>query len=192
MCEAAVRLVKSAGYTNAGTIEFIVDQSGAFYFIELNARIQVEHTVTEMLTGIDLIKTQILVAAGEKLPFKQKDVKPSGAVIECRINAEDPNANFRPCPGTITHLFPPGGYGVRWDSHVYTGYTVSPYYDSMIGKLLVKGADRMEAISRMKRALRELHIEGVKTTIPRHLDILSHPTFVEASGDTTFIERTWK
>ncbi len=192
MCEAAVRLVKSAGYTNAGTIEFIVDKSGEFYFIELNARIQVEHTVTEMLTGIDLIKTQIMVAAGEKLPFKQKDIKPNGAVIECRINAEDPAANFRPSPGTITHLFPPGGYGVRWDSHVHSGYTVSPHYDSMIGKLLATGATREEAIRRMIRALRELNVQGVKTTIPRDLDILTHPTFIEAKGDTTFIERTWK
>ena len=192
MCEAAVRLVKQAGYTNAGTIEFIVDKSGEFYFIELNARIQVEHTVTEMLTGIDLIKTQIMVAAGEKLPFTQKDIKSTGHVIECRINAEDPDMNFRPCPGTITHFFPPGGYGVRWDSHVHAGYTVSPWYDSMIGKLLVKGATRAEAIARMKRALSELNIQGVKTTIPRHLEILNHETFVTAAGDTTFIERTWK
>ena len=192
MCDAAVRLVKAANYTNAGTIEFIVDKSGEFYFIELNARIQVEHTVTEMLTGVDLIKTQILVAAGEKLPFAQKDIKPQGAVIECRINAEDPTQNFRPCPGTISHLFPPGGYGVRWDSHVYAGYTVSPYYDSMIGKLLVRADTRLEAIARMRRALQELNIEGVKTTIGRHIDIISHPTFIEAKGDTTFIERTWK
>jgi acetyl-CoA carboxylase biotin carboxylase subunit len=191
MCEAAVRLVKAADYYNAGTVEFIVDREGHFYFIEMNARIQVEHPVTELVTGIDLIKAQILVAAGEKLPFSQEQVKHQGVAIECRINAEDPDKNFRPTPGTITGLFVPGGFGVRWDSHVHAGYTVSPYYDSMIGKLIVHQPTRAEAIACMLRALRELHVEGVKTTAPLQQKILNHPAFIEARVDTTFIERTW-
>lgn len=191
MCDAAVRLIRAANYTNAGTVEFIVDPSGSFYFIELNARIQVEHPVTELVTGIDLIKAQLLVAAGEKLPFTQDDVCQSGASIECRINAEDPDKNFRPTPGTITRLRVPGGFGVRFDSHVHEGYVVSPYYDSMIGKLLVHQPTRREAIACMKRALSELHIEGVKTTIPMHQKILDHAAFHESRVDTTFIERTW-
>lgn len=192
MCASAVRLVKSAGYTNAGTIEFIVDADGNYYFIELNARIQVEHPVSEELTGIDLIKSQILVAAGEKLPFTQKDIRANGHSIECRINAEDPENNFCPSPGTITRLLIPGGFGVRFDSHIHAGYTISPYYDSMIGKLIVHGTDRMEAIARMCRALEEFQIEGVKTTISRQLEILRHEVFREAKGDTTFIQREWK
>jgi acetyl-CoA carboxylase biotin carboxylase subunit len=192
MCEAAVRLVKLADYQNAGTVEFIVDKHGNYYFIEMNARIQVEHPVTEMVTGIDLIKAQILVAAGEPLPFKQKDVVHRGCAIECRINAEDPEKNFRPTPGVITRILPPGGFGVRFDSHVYTGYTVSPFYDSMIGKLIVHQPTRAEAIACMKRALRELRIEGIKTTIPLQEKILNHTAFVEHRVDTTFIERTWK
>ena len=192
MCEAAVRLVKLADYQNAGTVEFIVDKHGNYYFIEMNARIQVEHPVTEMVTGIDLIKAQILVAAGEPLPFKQKDVVHRGCAIECRINAEDPDKNFRPTPGLITRILPPGGFGVRFDSHVYTGYTVSPFYDSMIGKLIVHQPTRAEAIACMKRALRELRIEGIKTTIPLQEKILDHTAFVEHRVDTTFIERTWK
>jgi acetyl-CoA carboxylase biotin carboxylase subunit len=191
MCDAAVRLVRAANYTNAGTCEFIVAPSGEFYFIEMNARIQVEHPVTEMITGIDLIKAQILVASGEKLPFSQSDVRQQGAAIECRINAEDSEKNFRPTPGTITKLRVPGGFGVRFDSHVHEGYVVSPYYDSMIGKLIVHQPTRREAIACMKRALSELHIEGVKTTIPMHQKILDHAAFNEAKVDTTFIERTW-
>ena len=191
MCDAAVRLVRAANYTNAGTVEFIVDAAGNFYFIELNARIQVEHPVTEMVTGIDLIKAQLLVAAGEKLPFTQDDIRQSGASIECRINAEDPDKNFRPTPGTITRLRTPGGFGVRFDSHVHGGYVVSPYYDSMIGKLIVHQPTRREAIACMKRALSELHVEGVKTTIPMHQKILDHTAFHESRVDTTFIERTW-
>ncbi len=148
MCEAAVRLVKTAGYTNAGTVEFIVDQSGNFYFIEVNARIQVEHPVTEMVTGIDLIKAQIRVASGEKLWFSQSDVQQRGAALECRINAEDPKRNFQPCPGKIERLIAPGGFGVRWDSHAFSGYTVSPYYDSMIGKLIVHQPDRRRLLRR--------------------------------------------
>lgn len=191
MCDAAVRLVRAAKYTNAGTVEFIVDPSGAYYFIEMNARIQVEHPVTEMITGVDLIKAQILVAAGEKLPFQQDEIHQRGASIECRINAEDPAKNFRPTPGTITRFRVPGGFGVRFDSHVHEGYVVSPYYDSMIGKLIVHQPTRREAIACMKRALGELHIEGVKTTIPLHQKILDHTAFHEARVDTTFIERTW-
>jgi acetyl-CoA carboxylase, biotin carboxylase subunit len=191
MCDAAVRLVRAAKYTNAGTVEFIVAPSGDFYFIEMNARIQVEHPVTEMVTGIDLIKSQILVAAGEKLPFAQADVRHEGVAIECRINAEDPDKHFRPTPGTITKLRVPGGFGVRFDSHVHEGYVVSPYYDSMIGKLIVHQPTRPEAIACMKRALGELHIEGVKTTIPLHQRILDNTAFNEARVDTTFIERTW-
>ncbi len=191
MCDAAVRLVRAANYTNAGTVEFIVAPSGDFYFIEMNARIQVEHPVTELVTGIDLIKAQILAAAGERLPFLQADVRQEGVAMECRINAEDPDKNFRPTPGTITKLRVPGGFGVRFDSHVHEGYVVSPYYDSMIGKLIVHQPTRPEAIACMKRALGELRIEGVKTTIPLQLKILNHVAFNEAKVDTTFIERTW-
>ncbi|MDO4570126.1 MAG: acetyl-CoA carboxylase biotin carboxylase subunit [Planctomycetia bacterium] len=189
MCAAAVKLVKEAGYFNAGTIEFVVDQDENFYFIELNARIQVEHPVSEMLTGVDLIKAQLLVAAGEALPFSQEDIVPRGHVIECRINAEDPNFNFAPSPGKITFWNPPGGVGVRFDSHVHAGYTVSPYYDSMIGKLIVSGADRSEAIARMLRALAEFRIEGIRTSISRQMDILRHPVFINAQGYTSFIEK---
>ncbi len=192
MCEAAVRLVKLADYQNAGTVEFIVDKQGNYYFIEMNARIQVEHPVTEMVTGIDLIKSQIRVAAGEPLPFRQKDVVHRGCAIECRINAEDPEKNFRPTPGLITRILPPGGFGVRFDSHVHPGYTVSPYYDSMIGKLIVHQPTRGEAIACMKRALRELRVEGIKTTIALQEKILDHEAFIEHRVDTTFIERTWK
>jgi len=192
MCEAAVRLVKLANYHNAGTVEFIVDKQGHYFFIEMNARIQVEHPVTEMVTGIDLIKTQILIAAGEKLPFTQEKIAHRGCAIECRINAEDPDKGFRPTPGTITRILPPGGFGVRFDSHVHAGYCVSPYYDSMIGKLIVHQPTRGEAIACMRRALRELRVEGVKTTVPLCEKILEHPAFLEHRVDTTFIERTWK
>ncbi len=191
MCESAVRLVKAAGYTNAGTVEFIVDQTGNFFFIEVNARIQVEHPVTEMVTGIDLIKMQIRVAAGEHLPFRQDDIQCHGAAIECRINAEDPKRNFQPSPGTIRLLIAPGGFGVRFDSHAYSGYTVSPYYDSMIGKLIVHQTTRRAAIDCMQRALREMKVEGITTTIPLHQEILAHSAFVDSRIDTTFVERTW-
>jgi acetyl-CoA carboxylase biotin carboxylase subunit len=191
ICEAAVRLVKSANYTNAGTCEFIVDRQGNFYFIELNARIQVEHPVTELITGIDLIKTQIRVASGEPLPFTQEQVQSRGAALECRINAEDPEKNFRPTPGKITRMIVPGGFGVRFDSHVHAGYTVSSHYDSMIGKLIVHQPTREEAIACMLRALAELRIEGVKTTSTIHQKILQHSAFIDGQVDTTFIERTW-
>jgi acetyl-CoA carboxylase biotin carboxylase subunit len=190
ICEAAVRMIREAGYTNAGTVEFIVDQNDDFFFIEVNARIQVEHPVTELVTGIDLIKTQIRVAAGEKLPFTQDDIQPRGAAIECRINAENPDRNFQPCPGLIRQMFIPGGPGVRWDSHAHAGYTVPPYYDSMIGKLIVHRPTRDEAIACMKRALSELRVEGIQTTAPFHLRILNHQAFVEGTVDTKFVERT--
>jgi acetyl-CoA carboxylase biotin carboxylase subunit len=191
MCDAAVRLVKAANYLNAGTVEFIVDRHGHFYFIELNARIQVEHPVTELVTGVDLIKAQIHIAAGDPLAFTQEEICSNGAAIECRINAEDTTMNFRPSPGRIEQILVPGGFGVRFDSHVHAGYLVSPHYDSMIGKLLVHQPTRDEAIASMKRALQELRIDGVKTTVPMHLQILNHPAFTEARVDTTFIERTW-
>ncbi len=190
MCAAAVKLVKAAEYTNAGTVEFIVDRQGHFYFIEMNARIQVEHPVTELVTGIDLIKAQIRIAAGAPLPFAQDDITCRGAAIECRINAEDTTRNFQPCPGRIEKLIVPGGFGVRFDSHVYAGYTVSPHYDSMIGKLIVHQPTRDEAIACMLRALSELHIEGIHTTVPLHRQLLAHSAFAEARVDTTFIERT--
>ncbi|MEN6496606.1 MAG: acetyl-CoA carboxylase biotin carboxylase subunit [Thermoguttaceae bacterium] len=191
MCEAAVRLIKAANYTNAGTVEFIVDRHGNYYFIEVNARIQVEHPVTELVTGIDLIKAQIRVAAGEPLPFRQEDIVLRGTAIECRINAEDPSKNFRPSPGRIERMIVPGGFGVRFDSHAFAGYQVSPHYDSMIGKLLVHQPTREAAIASMKRALAELRIEGITTTVSRHLEILNHSAFTEGRVDTTFIERTW-
>jgi acetyl-CoA carboxylase biotin carboxylase subunit len=190
MCEAAVRLVRAAGYTNAGTVEFIVDGKGNFYFIEVNARIQVEHPVTEMVTDIDLIKWQIRIAAGEPLGFAQGDVVAHGAAIECRINAEDPKNGFQPSPGRIETMIVPGGFGVRFDSHAHAGYVVSPHYDSMIGKLIVHQPTRREAIECMERALAELRIEGIKTTVPLHREILSHAAFVEGRIDTTFVERS--
>ncbi|MEK6248499.1 MAG: ATP-grasp domain-containing protein, partial [Planctomycetales bacterium] len=191
MCQAAVRMIRAADYTNAGTVEFIVDSEGNFFFIEVNARIQVEHPVTEMVTGIDLIKTQLRIASGEPLPFKQEDIVTQGVALECRINAEDPQKNFQPSPGHIKQMIVPGGLGVRFDSHAYAGYTVSPHYDSMIGKLIVHQPTRREAIDCMLRALGELHIEGIQTTTSRHEDILSHAAFVEGRIDTTFVERTW-
>ncbi len=191
MCDAACRMIKQAKYTNAATVEFIVDKEGKFYFIEVNARIQVEHPVTEMITGIDLIKQQILIASGEPLPFKQKEIKQSGAVIECRINAENPDKNFQPSPGRIERLFVPGGMGIRWESHAHSGYSVPPYYDSMIGKLIVHQPTREEAIATMQRALAELRVDGIFTTKSIHQEILSHAAFVEGRIDTTFVERVF-
>ena len=191
ICDAAVRLIQRAGYTNAGTVEFIVDQDNNFYFIEVNARIQVEHPVTEMVTGIDLIRSQICIAAGEPLPFKQEDIQSRGVAMECRINAEDPRRAFQPSAGRIERMFAPGGMGVRFDSHAHPGYTVPPYYDSMIGKLIVHQPTRAEAVACMLRALDELRVEGIQTTIPFHKEILRHSDFVEGWVDTTFVQRTW-
>jgi acetyl-CoA carboxylase biotin carboxylase subunit len=191
ICESAARLVKTAEYSNAGTVEFIVDRDENFYFIEVNTRIQVEHPVTEMVTGVDLIKSQIRVASGEPLWLKQEDVQHRGVALECRINAEDPANDFRPCPGRIEKMFVPGGFGVRFDSHAHPGYVVPPYYDSMIGKLIVHQPTRGDAIGCMLRALGELRIEGIKTTAAIHREILSHTSFAEALVDTTFVERTW-
>ncbi len=189
ICEAAVRLVTAARYENAGTVEFIVDKDGNFYFIEVNARIQVEHPVTEQVTGIDLIQTQIHVAAGDSLPFSQDQVQLKGASIECRVNAEDPTRGFQPCPGLIKRLFVPGGLGVRFDSHVQAGYVVPPYYDSMIGKLIVHKPTRDQAIACMLRALTELDIDGISTTAQFQKRVLQHPDFKAGTIDTKWVER---
>ncbi len=187
--EAAVRLAKAVGYVNAGTCEFLVDADNKFYFIEVNARIQVEHPVTEMVTGIDLVKQQIRIASGEKLPFEQKEIRTRGHAIEVRINSEDPDNDFRPSPGKITGLKIPGGPGVRWDSHIQVGYSVPPHYDSLVGKLIVHGSDRAEALAKMRRSLDELAIEGISTTISLHRRIFRNRDFIEGRVDTTWVER---
>jgi acetyl-CoA carboxylase, biotin carboxylase subunit len=189
MGHAAIAAAKSINYTGAGTVEFLLDKSGKFYFMEMNTRIQVEHTVTEMITGLDLIAEQIRIAQGEKLQIKQNQVILSGHAIECRINAEDPDRNFRPHPGIITGFLPPGGPGVRMDSHVYTDYEIPAYYDSLIGKLIVWGRDRPSAIRRMKRALRECAITGVPTTLSFHQKILDSPEFLSGEVYTNFVEQ---
>jgi len=187
--DAAVRLAKAAGYVNAGTCEFLVDSSNNFYFIEVNARIQVEHPVSEQVTGIDLIKQQIKIAAGHPLGFSQSDIVARGHAFEVRINSEDPDHDFRPSPGKITGLRIPGGFGVRWDSHIQVGYTIPPNYDSLIGKLIVNAPDRPTALATMRRALDELVIEGIKTTIPLHKRIFRNPDFIDGRVDTTWVER---
>lgn len=189
MGEAAVRAAKKCGYYNAGTVEFLVDKDRNFYFMEMNARIQVEHPVTEMVTGIDLIKEQLRVASGETLSFTQDDIKLSGHVIECRINAEDPAKNFRPCPGKIASIHTPGGFGVRIDTAVYQGYEIPPFYDSMIAKLIVKGRNRAEAISKMKVALGEFLIEGVTTNVDFQLRLLRDKDFENGDIDISFLNR---
>ncbi|TFG50606.1 MAG: acetyl-CoA carboxylase biotin carboxylase subunit [Candidatus Brocadiia bacterium] len=189
LCESALKIIKEAKYVNAGTVEFLLDKDKNFYFIEVNTRIQVEHPVTEMVTGHDLIKWQLKIASGEPLTVKQKDIKRHGVAIECRINAEDPSNNFSPCPGLITRYIPPGGFGVRVDTHVYQGWNVSAKYDSMIAKLIVHQNTREEAISTMKRCLSEFVIEPIKTTIPACLSILSHKLFLQNKIDTGFVER---
>lgn len=190
ICSAAVRMIEHANYYNAGTVEFIVDQQHNFYFIEVNARIQVEHPVSEMVTGIDLIQQQIRIASGESLSFTQQDIHCRGSAIECRINAEDPAHNFRPCPGRINQIYVPGGFGVRFDSHVYAGYTVPPYYDSMIGKLIVHQPTREQAIDCMIGALSELRIDGIQTTVPFHIRVLQSSDFREGKVDTGWVART--
>ena len=189
MGKAAVKIAEMAHYTNAGTVEFIVDDKGNFYFLEVNKRIQVEHPITEEITGIDLIKAQIHVAAGEPLPFTQNEIVHRGCSIECRINAEDPFDDFRPSPGRIEMYYAPGGRGVRVDSHAYAGYTIPSHYDSMIGKLITFGKDRREAMDKMSRALGEYMITGVKTTIPFEMAILQDPNFRRGVYSTNFIEQ---
>jgi acetyl-CoA carboxylase biotin carboxylase subunit len=188
ICKSAIKLAKAVNYTNVGTVEFLVDTEGNHYFIEMNTRLQVEHPVTEMLTGIDLVKEQIRIASGERLNLRQKKIKSEGVAIECRINAEDPDNDFRPHAGKITMCNAPGGKGVRVDSHVYSGYEVPPYYDSLLGKLIVHQKGRDEAIACMKRALSEYRIEGIKTTIPLHLKIISDSRFATGDVDTHFVE----
>ncbi|QEY19419.1 acetyl-CoA carboxylase biotin carboxylase subunit [Psychrobacillus sp. AK 1817] len=190
MGNAAVKAALAVGYESAGTVEFIFDHiNQKFYFMEMNTRIQVEHPVTEMITGIDLIKQMLKVAAGEKLPFAQKDIKLNGWAIECRINAENPDKNFMPSPGLVEFYLPPGGLGVRVDSAVYPGYTIPPFYDSMVAKLITYGETREEAIAKMKRALGEFAIEGVETTIAFHEKLMNHEVFVSGDFDTKFLEK---
>ena len=187
MGEAAVKAAKAAGYTNAGTIEFLLEKNENFYFMEMNTRIQVEHPVTECVTGIDLIKAQIRIASGEKLMFTQKDIHISGHAIECRINAENPEKNFRPSPGRIQDMYLPGGKGVRIDSAIYSGYTITPYYDSMIAKLIVWANSRKEAIDKLRSALGEVIIEGIDTNVDYQYGIVNHPDFADGTIDTDFI-----
>ena len=185
---AAVTAAKAAGYENAGTIEFLLEKNGNFYFMEMNTRIQVEHPVTEWVTGIDLVKEQIRIASGEKLSYKQEDVHLSGHAIECRINAENPEKGFRPSPGTITDMYLPGGKGIRIDSAIYSGYTIPPYYDSMVAKLVVWAKNRKEAIRKMQSALGEIIIEGIDTNVDYQYEILHHPDYLKGNIDIGFIE----
>ncbi len=188
MGNAAIAAAKSISYEGAGTVEFLVDDDNNFYFMEMNTRIQVEHPVTEMVTGVDLIAEQIKIAGGDNLGFTQDDIQLNGHAIECRINAEDPSHNFRPSPGKITGWLPPGGPGVRVDSHVYTGYEIPPFYDSLIGKLIVWGKDRKTAIKRMNRALNECAVTGIPTTINFHLSLLNKKKFMEGKIHTKYVE----
>jgi len=188
MGEAATAAARSIGYEGAGTVEFLLDRSGSFYFMEMNTRIQVEHPVTEMVTGLDLIAEQLRIAGGEPLSLAQQDVRLRGHAIECRINAEDPRQNFRPSPGKITGWLPPGGPGVRVDSHVYTGYDIPPFYDSLIGKLIVWAPTRELALRRLKRALSEWAVTGIPTTIEFHLALLERAEFQKGEVYTKFVE----
>ncbi|MEF9941208.1 MAG: acetyl-CoA carboxylase biotin carboxylase subunit [Lachnospiraceae bacterium] len=189
MGEAAVKAAKAVGYVNAGTIEFLLEKTGNFYFMEMNTRIQVEHPVTECVTGIDLIKEQIRIADGKPLSYAQEDIQITGHAIECRINAESPAHNFRPSPGTITDVYLPGGKGVRVDSAIYSGYTVSPYYDSMLAKLIVHAKNREEAVKKMQSALGEVIIEGIETNVDYQYEIVNHPDFIAGNIDIDFIEK---
>jgi acetyl-CoA carboxylase, biotin carboxylase subunit len=189
MGAAAIAIAKAAKYTNAGTVEFLLDPSGDFYFMEVNARIQVEHPVTEAVTGLDLVQSQIRIAAGEPLGFRQGDVQIRGHAIEARVNAEDPLENFAPSPGRIRHFIPPGGPGVRLDTHAHAGAEIPPHYDSLVAKLVVHRADRRSAISTMRRALEEFVIEGIRTTLPLHQRLFAHPDFLRGEVDTGFVER---
>ncbi|MCP4450101.1 MAG: acetyl-CoA carboxylase biotin carboxylase subunit [Planctomycetes bacterium] len=191
LCESALRLIRETKYYSAATVEFLLDKDNNYYFIEANTRIQVEHPVSEMVTGQDLIKWQLRVAGGEAIELQQDDIKLNGVAIECRVNAEDSTNNFVPCPGTIEQYMPPGGFGVRVDTHLHQGAVISPYYDSMIAKVIVHQPTREQAITTMQRALREFKISPIKTTIPACLDILSHNLFVRGEIDTGFIDRTF-
>ena len=189
MGNAAVKLAKSIGYENVGTIEFLVDDDGRFYFMEMNTRIQVEHTITEEAYGCDLVKEQIRLAAGEPISKHIAHAEPFQHAIQCRINAEDPEANFQPSPGRIKFYYAPGGRGVRIDSHAYTGYTVPPYYDSLISKIVTIGSTRINAIDRMRRALDEYYITGIKTTVPFHAAMMRDGDFRDGNYDTGLIDR---
>jgi len=189
MGEAAVRAAKAVGYVNAGTVEFLLDSKGNFYFIEMNTRIQVEHPVTEQITGVDIVREQIRIAAKERLHLSQRDVQWRGHSIECRLTAEDPDNDFAPCVGKITHLLLPGGPGVRVDTHLYPGYVIPPYYDSLLAKIIVWAEDRPSAIARMKRALEETRVEGVKTNLPFLKRIIDHPEYQKGNVSTQFLRR---
>jgi len=189
MGDAAIKLARAVGYSNAGTVEFLLDRNGEFYFMEMNTRVQVEHPVTELVTGVDIVREQILVAAGSKLGISQRDIAINGHAIECRIIAEDPANNFAPSVGTIQHLAAPGGLGVRLDTHIYGGYQIPPYYDAMLAKLVVWGRDRKEAIARMMRCLSEYEIDGIKTNISYQMEIISNPYFQKGELSTSFIPR---
>ncbi|MCX6344659.1 MAG: acetyl-CoA carboxylase biotin carboxylase subunit [Armatimonadetes bacterium] len=189
MGEAAIKLARAVGYANAGTVEYLLDKRGDFYFMEMNTRVQVEHPVTEAVTGVDILKEQILVASGAKLSISQKDIKIHGHAIECRIIAEDPSNNFAPSVGTIELMAAPGGMGVRIDTHIYGGYQIPPYYDAMLAKLIVWGIDRKDAIARMKRCLSEYEIKGIKTNISYQLEIISNPYFEKGELSTSFIPK---
>ena len=188
LLESALHAAQHIGYQSAGTIEFLMDKKNNFYFMEMNTRIQVEHPVTEMITGVDIVKEQIKIARGEKIGYNQEDVELHGHAIECRINAEDPDRNFVPMPGKITFFHMPQGIGVRFDTHIFAGHTIPSQYDSLVGKLICHGNSRDEAIARMSRALEEIVIEGIATTIPFHRKIMAHPKFIEGDISTNFIE----
>jgi acetyl-CoA carboxylase biotin carboxylase subunit len=188
MGEAAVRAARAIDYVGAGTVEFLLDRDGAFHFMEMNTRLQVEHPVTEMITGIDIVKQQLLIAGGEPLRYTQDDIQIRGHAIECRINAEDPT-NFMPSPGQVTQLHLPGGPGVRVDTHLYNGYLVPPYYDSMIGKLITHGETRAVAIARMRTALSEMVIDGIKSNIPLQADIMADPNFQAGGMNIHYLEK---
>lgn len=190
--ETAVRATEAVHYENAGTIEFLMDKSGEFYFMEMNTRIQVEHPVTEMVTGIDLVKAQLKVASGEELPYTQEDITITGHAIECRINAENPAFNFAPSPGKIKNLLlPSGGMGLRVDSAMYSGYTIPPFYDSMIAKVIVHGNDRMDALMKMRRALNEIVTDGIITNSEFQLDLITHKNVLAGDYDTSFLQETF-
>jgi acetyl-CoA carboxylase biotin carboxylase subunit len=189
VARSAADLIRRAEYAGAATVEFLMDEEQNFYMLEVNTRVQVEHPVTEMITGIDIVKAMIRIAAGEPLPWKQRDIAVSGHAVECRINAEDPDRGFIPQPGLVTEFSPPGGLGIRLDTHVRTGYRIPPDYDSLIGKLIVHGRDRAQAISKTQAALEEFRIGPIKTTIPLHRRLMAERLFLDAKHDIHYVER---